>query len=436
MKLASICYALALLSLPVGPACKMLLGHDDMLWVDPTLVFSVLAFVLLLPGLRESDVKSFGGASKAAIGLIFLCLICSLMGMFLRPPAGLYDVLREPERLVLTLVWFLTTSCFIRLRPLLVTNCTAIAVVFGLASGLYIYLAALGAVPATEAAISYSRRYLIQQAVWYDGLLVPRMGGLFTEAPPFGLFMLSMGVFFWVARRSGARSRLILIGSIVSVVGVVASFAGQVLLGAGICVVTMVLSSKMQKTWLKPVMICVIACILLAAGWQSLVEKGISQATTATTSKIYQDSVGERNFHLSYGISLLAREPLAALLGIGPGRYGEYAADTGYFPDTATMQFTLPELLVEWGVVGLGVWCVILTTLAFRVVRVHNYAGLFVLFGLLVADSFQANWKSEAVFLAIAALCTPLKESISSAADAGQNEVSTTIGPRLASSNA
>ena len=96
------------------------------------------------------------------------------------------------------------------------------------------------------------------------------------------------------------------------------------------------------------------------------------------------------------------------------------------------MQFTLPELLVEWGVIGLGIWFVIFAALAFRVVRIHNYAGLCVLLGLLVADSFQANWKSEAVFLAIAALCTPLKESLSVVADVVQSEVST-IGPRVAS---
>jgi hypothetical protein len=41
-----------------------------------------------------------------------------------------------------------------------------------------------------------------------------------------------------------------------------------------------------------------------------------------------------------------------------------------------------------------------------RAWEVHGVLGLGLVLGLILADSFQANWKHEAVFLAIAALCT------------------------------
>jgi hypothetical protein len=138
-----------------------------------------------------------------------------------------------------------------------------------------------------------------------------------------------------------------------------------------------------------------------------LIEKGLSAANGVATANIWQNSVGEREFHLKYGLSLLEREPIAALLGIGPGRYGEYAADTGYFPATTTMQFAFPEILVEWGAVGLGIWLITLTAVALHIRKVHGFAGVCLLIGLLIADSFQANWKFEAVLLAVAALCIP-----------------------------
>lgn len=436
MKIAAFFYALAVLSLPIGSASKLLFGQQEMVWIDPTLIFSALAFLALIPAWRKIDTGCLRPVTTAVTVLTVLCLVCAGFGFLLRPTAEMNNALREPLRLVLTMIWMVTSCWFLRARPAFTVKFTAIAALLGLASGIYIYLAAFGTIPASATAIVYSRRYLIQQAVWYDELLVPRMGGLFVEAPPFGLCMMALGAVLWAAHRSGIRSKVLVMGFVASAVGVIASLAGQVLLGAGICVSAMVLSSKTRRTWLKPLALCIMAFILVSAGWQSLVAKGISQANATTTSRIYADSVGERNFHLNYGLSLLERDPLAALLGIGPGRYGEYVAETGYFTDTTTMQFTAPELLVEWGVVGLGVWLVIVISLGLRVNRIHAIAGVCVLFGLLVADSFQANWKSEAVFLAIAALCTPFGSAEPIASEANKRGILDATGLDLAGAEA
>jgi hypothetical protein len=116
-------------------------------------------------------------------------------------------------------------------------------------------------------------------------------------------------------------------------------------------------------------------------------------------------SLGERSFHARYGLSLLQTHPAATLFGIGPGRYGEYASETGDFPDTVNMQTSELEILVEWGVIGLAVWAVLLACITARVWEVHGVLGVGLLLGLILADSFQANWKYEAAFLAMGALC-------------------------------
>lgn len=410
MKTASFFYALALLSLPIGSATKLLLGREDMVWIDPTLMFSAFAFAALVFSWSEIETAWLSGIIKTVALLITLCLASAGMGLLLRPAPELYNVLREPERVALTMIWLVTSCWFLRFKPAFVAKFAAMAALIGLASGLYVYMAALGLIPSPDSAVMYSRRYLILQAVWYQGMLVPRMGGLFVEAPPFGLFMFALGTVFWVVLRAGIRSRLILGASVVSILGVIASFAGQVLLGASICLSAMVLSHKVRQGWIKPAAIAVIAAVLVVGGWQSLVAKGIAANSTRTTN-IDGDSVGERDFHLNYGFSLLGNQPLAVFLGIGPGRYGEYAAETGYFADTTTMQFTPLELLVEWGIVGLSAWTILAIATSLRVYRNYAYTGVFILGGLLIANSFQASWKSEAFFLAVAALCTRFNHS-------------------------
>ena len=60
---------------------------------------------------------------------------------------------------------------------------------------------------------------------------------------------------------------------------------------------------------------------------------------------------------------------------------------------------------MEWGVIGLAVWIALLACVAAREWEIHGILGLGLLLGLIIADSFQANWKHEAAFLAIAVLC-------------------------------
>jgi hypothetical protein len=402
-RLSTQIFVITLALTPVSVACKFLFGATDSVWIDPSLLLSLLVLILLLPRWQDFLHDSLRPLAAGTALLFLASLGCALSGVILRPPSSLYTVLREPLRLWLNLAWFLVAAWFCRFRPRAVLAGSILAVIFALGAGIYLELAAFHLAPAPALVAAYTRSYLARQTIWFQGFPLPRMGSLFFEAPPFGLFMFSMLV---VLRRmrafapswSGAASLL-------AGLGVLLSLSDQVLMAGAIGVFSGLPGrSGVQK---RPVMIwgiAILVTILVCAfEFQSLAVKQASSDTGVVT-RINGGSVGERDFHIRYGLRLLGTYPAATLLGVGPGRYGEYAADSGNFPNTVNMQTSEMEILVEWGLGGVLVWMVLLGALAGRIQTLHGIAGLGLLLALIIADSFQANWKYEAVFLAIAAL--------------------------------
>lgn len=411
MRVASFFYALALLTLGAGPATKVFFGGAEMLWLDPPLIFSLLALVALLPHLTRKNTMLWREIAWPLAALVLVCGLGVVSGFLLLPTAELYDALREPSRFLLLLVWFAVSCWFLTEQPKMVVRYAAAGALLGLLSGIYVYAAAMRMLPAPPALALYAQQYWFRQALWVEGIPIPRMGGLFIEAPPFGLFMLGLLVFFLIALRSGAKNKATVFGLAIALVGAIASLADQVTVAVVVCLAASVLSLRTRRRWLRPVVLGMAFCLLATATVLSLRLKLGMGPELGTSAAIYRNSVGERNFHLRYGVALLLRQPAATVFGIGPGRYGEYASETGMFPDTVTMQYTVPEILVEWGVAGLAVWAGVLAMLGGRAWKRYRLAGLGLLLGLVIADSLQANWKSESVFLAAAAFCAQMNKA-------------------------
>jgi hypothetical protein len=405
VRIATILYAVAVVAIPISVASKFLLGLTGSTWIDPTLILATAALLVLIPHWGDflaGELRLVVAGTALVAGL---SLICALSGVLLRPPSSLYDALREPLRLWLNLGWFLLSCWFLIHKPRVILLCSIIAVAFGLGSGIYFHLVAFGAAPASASIVSYTRAYLLRQTLWVNGFPIPRMGGLFFESPPFGLFMFSMLVVLACTREIGRYSKWTACALTFAVIGIVCSLADQVLLAGSVGLLSWLpnLGKKHPGiTWPLAIVVTVALCVF---EFQAIGAKQSSSATGVVT-RINGASVGERDFHLRYGLSLLQGRPAASLFGIGPGRYGEYASETGDFPDTVNMQTSEIELLVEWGVIGLAVWIALFAGVAARVWDLHGVLGLGLLVAIILADSFQANWKYEAVFLAIAALCT------------------------------
>ena len=395
-------YSAAVVAIPVSVACKYILGITGTTWIDPTLILAVAALLALMPRWGDFLTGELRLVVSGTALLSAVSLVCALSGLLLRPPSSVYTVLREPLRLWLNLCWFLLSCWFLMYKPRVVLVGSIIAVAFGLSAGIYLHLAGFGLAPAPALVVTYTRAYLLRQTLWVDGIPLPRMGGLFFEAPPFGLFMFSMLVVLCCTRAMQRYRKWTAYGLVFAVIGILSSLADQVLLAGAVGLFTWLpkISGK-RYTW--PLVLIVMFAIG-AFELQSIAVKQTS-SNNGIVTRINGASVGERNFHLRYGLLLLQAHPAATLFGIGPGRYGEYASETGDFPDTVNMQTSEAELLVEWGVAGLAVWIGLLACVAARVWKMRGLAGLGLLLGLVLADSFQANWKYEGVFLGVAALC-------------------------------
>jgi hypothetical protein len=403
--MATLLYSIAIAAIPINIASKFLLGMTGTTWIDPTLLLALAALLVLVP--HWGDFLT-GDLRLVAVGtavLFLVSLVCAISGVLLRPPSSLYSALREPIRLWLNLCWLLVSCWFLIYKPRVVLRCSLVAVVFGLAAGVYLYLVALGAAPAPGPVITYTRAYFIRQTIWLNGFPIPRMGGLFFEAPPFGLFMFSMLVVLSFTRENGLHPKWTACGITVAALGMLLSLADQVLLAGTVGLFSSLPHLGKKRPWIAWPLVIIATVAIFAFEFQSISQKDVS-STTGIVTRINGSSVGERSFHVQYGLSLLQAEPVAALFGIGPGRYGEYASETGFFTDTVNMQTSELELLVEWGVIGLAAWVALLACVLVRAWEVHGVLGAGLLLGLILADSFQANWKHEAVFLAIAALCT------------------------------
>ena len=416
MRTATVLYSLAVVAMPISVACKFLLGAGDTntLWVDPTLVLALAALLVLLPHWGDFLTGDLQLILSASAVLFFLSLLCAISGMLIRPPASLYDVLREPLRLWLNLSFFLLSAWFLVYRRRVVLGSSIVAITFGLASGIYFHLVAFGLAPASEAVVTYTRAYLLRQTLWFNGIPVPRMGGLFFESPPFGLFMLAMLVVLIYTRKAGGHPRWANFGVTLAVLGTLFSLADQVLVAGAVGLFSSLPQLGKKRAGLMWPLAILVMFLIFTFELQSIVGKNDSSVTGIVT-RVSGSSVGERAFHIHYGLSLLQADAKASFLGIGPGRYGEYAGETGMFLNTVNIQTSEIELLVEWGVCGMAVLVALLWCVSTRAWQLNGLLGIGLLLSLILADSFQANWKHEAVFLALAALCTrPSEDAIPS----------------------
>jgi hypothetical protein len=415
LKCASVLYALAIVAMPISVASKFLFGLNGVTWVDPSLILSFAAFLALAPHWGDFI---WGELRSITLGILFISgvtLVCACSGLLLRPTSSLYVVFREPLRLWLNLCWMLVSSWYLLHRPALVVRMSVVAVFFALCSGVYLHLVVFGVVPAPQLIVSYMRIYFIRQLIWIHGVPVPRMGGLFIEAPPFGLFMFSMMAVLYVARENGLRPRWAGLGLVLAAVGTLFSIADQVFLGGLLWLV--VSFSALRRRYKRLIWVIAIAAVVLGAFEVSTIFQKQINAVSGVGVDINGSSIGERAFHFNYGMSLLQAYPAAVGFGIGPGRYGEYVAETGNYPSSVNMQTSEAEILVEWGVIGVLAWGALLALAVAQVWRVHRILGVGLLLGVIAADSFQANWKYESVFLALAALSVRKRSDLVDAPD-------------------
>lgn len=409
VRLARWLYGLALLAMPLSYALKDLFGLEGVTWVDPTLILGVVIF--LLTGLPIKE--------KSSLWLIGFAFLSAFTGMFLmhaspdREKSALNVYTVEPIRLALNIIWFWVSISFLKMDRKFVLRWLAICVAWEFSLACYLYAAFYDLVPVPDAVKVYLEIYRTRQVVYWGDLPIYRMAGTFIESPPFGLFMFSCFVIFVLAL-SGTESKSdrgfgiwTSIGAVCAFFGTVASLSDQVLIALLTVGFTLLFAHKGRNGIARRLLWSTLVAMLVFYVANAVVTKG--QSESGYSGDPMGMSIGERSFHARYGLGLFLEQPASIAMGIGPGRYGDYAVRTGYFPSTVTTQVTVVDWLVEYGFLGLfliGVW---LFRIGSRAVLVYGIVGGGALAALLTANTFQASWLWESWFLALAFLYSSVR---------------------------
>lgn len=372
-------------------------------WIDPTLMLSLLAFVLVMAEIRP----------RTGAVLIVIAFLSAGVGLLLhkvdvdRPHSGWYIIVRDPLELTLSLIWFWVCVRYFVKDGTRAVRWLAASVICELAIAIYLYFAMFGLLPAPGPVETYLRDYLPRQVLTATFAGVPRMAGTYYESPMFGLFMLTSLVVLVLAlrqqRSAGAGTALLRAAVIASAVGAIASLSGQTILAA-VVFLLIASSGKLWRTKLARSVSFAVALGLCVYGIQELYGR-VEYEQTETSGIVEGRSIGEREFHTLYAVRILGDEPIALFTGVGPGRYGDYAAETHRFPSSVVPAVTPVEWLVGYGVFGLFAICLWLWKIGRQAWCAFGRIGVGAFAALLVVNAVQSSsWLWDPWFMSLAYL--------------------------------
>jgi len=415
-KLATYLYGVAILMLPMSAALKQMLQLTTTIWIDPSMILTAAIFFLL--GLPVRD--------KYALSIACFALLSAFLGSFFLPPStarehsDFYAFYAEPIRLWLDIIWYLVSIEVLRKRREFVVRWLLFSVIIQFAIAAYLYAALFELVPVPDVIAIYLTLYKGRQGVLWGDSLVYRMAGTFIESPPFGLFMFcSFSIFAlsWTFESVSSLPRKkswLILGMAVSFVGAVLSLSDEVLLAVVIFGASWYLVSRTRILGAhrhgKSIEGAVVVALVLGIGFYTAQRITAKLHEAMAVAPVNNDVIGEpgaeRMFHVRYGLARFGEVPLAFLTGIGPGRYGDYAARTGIFPPTVQIGVTPVFWLVEYGCIGLAMIVSWLWNIGKRSRQFYGPIAIAALTALLATNFGQGGWMFETWFLALAFLYT------------------------------
>lgn len=371
-------------------------------WVDPTLVLGTIAAVLppWTSPLRDPWLRRVAACAALFLAANWLAATVNIMVARFSNT----EPFREPLRL--TLDALLALACLRTLdaperlrRAAIVLGAVAVVEVLG---AVYLLAGLVARLPMPEPWRNYQQAYWVRQTFAAGHIVIPRLGGTFVEAPPFGLYVLAAIIVVHVGRRAAHRARRPFPRWMQPVLwfGAIGSLSTQILAGAGTFLLAAVLP-RLRRATLRTRIAHVAAAVALVAGMSAI---GYAKYRAGRTEVLTKGaSVGERRAHAAEAVALFLDHPL---LGIGPGQFGQFAErdSHGMYAATTNASLTPAEILAETGLVGTASLMLLLWSLAGASIARHGGWGLAALGGLLVADAFQANYRWPLVFVAVACL--------------------------------
>ena len=371
-------------------------------WIDPTLIVGAGAALLPPWSLPAAD-RRFRGVAVCAV----LFLGTYWLSATLSAAAAQFsdaEPFREPVRTVLGVLLCVGCVRAWRREAALRTAAVVLGWVAVVEVVLAVYLLAGLALnlPMPAQWRGYQEVYWFRQAFYAGKIVWPRLGGTFVEAPPFGLYILGAIIVLSFARRIAHRDSLPMPGRWMDAVlwiGLAGSLSSQVLIGAmlwGLLVAGADLYVRRQPTLWHVVGVVALVTLFSGGVYKKYLESRRPEPEIGS-------SVGERRAHTTRAWRTFLDRPV---LGVGPGQYGEVAMRESFalYDARVSPQFVPAEFLADTGALGLGAAILLIASILYVLLLSGSYSALSAAVGLLVADSFQANWRWPMLFIAIAAL--------------------------------
>lgn len=379
----------------------------EVTWVNPSLLIGVVLLVFYVAARgRFSVPKREEPVVKAGALFVGVYTVSALVAMMANTSwhggisAPLYAYMREPARCVFCIAQFYLILAVVRRESVYVSVLKSLVWVglFQLGVAIYLIAAAVYGLPLSSAWQEYMAFYLIRQVMWIGTTMVPRLGGVFREAPIFGLFMLCcLSANLLLLRQKASVVYRMTVG--ILALGVVACLSDQVLLGA--IFLALVMGARRLPTMLTrasvPSLLVGVGAMGVLCWMCSVISVKYDVAATGgvRAHSARGHSMPERIFHTQYGLAQFTSNPVT---GIGPGLYGYYAKRTGAYDETVTMQATLPEILVESGILGLAAAALFFITICHKLLRERDDLALAITVSLAVASSLQSCWRWDYLF--------------------------------------
>lgn len=414
-RMAAALFLLSIYLLPFSYAIKKQIGiSDEFRWIDPTLLLSMVTAICCYKSIGMLVKRSRQFSVAVLLSLFFwLSAVVNLLG---RPADSLYVALREPMRILLAVTFL--ACCLLFLRHERVRSAAlrifGLLTIFELLYGIYLLLIPIFSwIPAPTVLKSYAVDYLLRQTMSLGGVFrLPRMAGTFDEAPIFGLFMFGMFLVFHVCRREIPRARYRIYASaafagamLSASTQIVGAFCGWLAVGlvARYLSVLRDFIAHRRSRRLAIVSLAFLTIVAVPAGTVAYCAIASKLDNYSSSRAVYGASVGERAWHAHVAFSLLGKSLETVALGVGPGRYGEFAAKlNSQFKENVTVQILPVDVLIACGVCGFALLLLWLLIVGVNTHAAHGAEGIAALIALLIADCFQANWVWEIVFIAIA----------------------------------
>jgi hypothetical protein len=237
-------------------------------------------------------------------------------------------------------------------------------------------------------------------------LRIPRLIGTFPEPAPFGAFgVAALVILYRCAQWLPERTRWV--GYVSAILIVATSVSDQAILGFAVVMGYLGLARRRGGLTLVTLKTATVVLVLLIGIYEMdrLLEKGAELEEIVSLESVWGSSGAERIINSIMAWNVFSEDCANILFGVGPSLFGVFVAQfTSLLPETHQVQVLPFDILVSIGLVG---FLAFMTVGASWVATVTAPGGRWFLLALLVASTFQSDFKGPALAVAIG-LCLGL----------------------------